>query len=135
MLSQSDPHPGQTFDGLVTAEEVSQGWKLDADLVTLSACETAIGHHTEGNVGFAQALLRVGARSVVVSRWRVSDRATALLMQRFYENLLDTPKDRGTYPPLPRARALQEAKIWLRDWTTNAVSVPSSIPSIGRASF
>src|SRR5262249_50086098 len=88
--------------------------KLDADLVVLSACDTGLGRPTGGHglLGFAHALQVAGARSVVLSRWKVDDRATALLMVRFYENLLGSRKGLGK--PLGRAEALEEAKRWLR---------------------
>jgi CHAT domain-containing protein len=63
-------------------------------------------------VGFTQALLMSGARSVCLSLWKVDDTATALLMQRFYANLLG--RRSGLAAPLPKAEALQEAKTWLR---------------------
>ena len=78
------------FDGRLTAAEVLRDWKLDAELVTLSACQSGLGKYErgEGYVGFAQALLLAGARSVCLSLWKVDDGATALLMGRFYQNLL-----------------------------------------------
>ncbi len=96
------------LDGLLTAEEITAGWRLNADLVTLSACETGLGRPApgEGYLGFTQAFLTAGARSVLVSLWQVDDRATALLMERFYANL----RERG----LGKAAALQEAQIWLQ---------------------
>jgi CHAT domain-containing protein len=66
----------------------------------------------ESHLGFPQALLLAGSRSVCVSLWRVNDTATALLMTRFYQNLLEARE--GLKGPLPKARALQEAKEWLR---------------------
>ncbi len=74
------------IDGLVTARDIIRFWDLDADLVVLSACETGLGRHIvgEGYVGFAQAFFQAGARSVLASLWKVDDRATALLMERFY---------------------------------------------------
>ena len=101
-------------DGRLTVGDVLAGWKLDADLVVLSACQTGLGKYSarEGMLGFTQALLLKGARSVVLSRWKVDDAATALLMARFYENLLG--KRKGT-KPLGRAAALAEAKAWLRN--------------------
>jgi hypothetical protein len=89
-------------------------WKLGADLVVLSACESGLGRQAggEGYLGFAQALFYAGSRSVVLSLWRVDDTATALLMTRFYQNLLG--KRDGLDQPLPKAEALQEAKAWLR---------------------
>ena len=104
----------RTADGRLTVGAVLNRWKLDADLVVLSACQTGLGKDTrgsEGMLGFTQALLQKGARSVVLSRWKVDDAATALLMARFYENLLG--KRKGT-KALGRAQALAEAKAWLR---------------------
>ena len=63
-------------------------------------------------MGFTQALLMSGARSVCLSLWKVDDTATALLMQRFYANLLG--RRTGLTSTMPKAEALREAKIWLR---------------------
>jgi tetratricopeptide (TPR) repeat protein len=96
------------LEGRLTVGTVLESWKLDADLVVLSACQSGLGKQTsgEGMLGFAHALLQKGARSVLLSRWQVDDSATALLMARFYENLL--------LRKLKRAEALHEAKRWLR---------------------
>src|SRR5262249_23699142 len=84
-------------------------------LVTLSACQPALGKYEggEGFVGFAQALLLCGSRSVSLSLWKVGDAATALLMQRFYANLLG--KRDGLKALMGKASALREAKEWLRN--------------------
>jgi len=109
------------YDGRLTVREIQHDWNLKAELVTLSACETALGRNAggEGFVGFTQALLMSGARSVCLSLWRVDDKATSLLMTRFYQNLL------GKRPPLskpmPKAEALQEAKRWLRSLTVDQI--------------
>jgi tetratricopeptide (TPR) repeat protein len=100
------------YTGELTVEAIrdrEKGWKLDADLVVLSACQTGLGKHAggDGMLGFAQAFLSRGARCVVLSRWQVDDAATALLMLRFYDNLLGKK-------PLGRAAALEEARSWLR---------------------
>jgi tetratricopeptide (TPR) repeat protein len=103
------------YDGRLTAEEMLRSWNLEAELVTLSACESALGKYErgEGFVGFAQALILCGSRSVCLSLWKVDDSATALLMQRFYANLLG--KRDGLKGPLLKAAALREAKEWLRN--------------------
>jgi CHAT domain-containing protein len=103
------------YTGRLTAEAVLERWDLHAELVTLSACQTALGKYEggEGFVGFTQALLLSGARSVCLSLWKVDDTATALLMQRFYANLLGQRP--GLTKPLGKAEALAEAKQWLRD--------------------
>jgi CHAT domain-containing protein/tetratricopeptide (TPR) repeat protein len=103
------------YDGRLSVREIQRSWELKAELVTLSACETALGRAAggEGFVGFTQALLMSGARSVCLSLWKVDDVATALLMQRFYANLLG--RRPGLTAPMPKAQALQEAKSWLRN--------------------
>jgi CHAT domain-containing protein len=107
------------FDGRLVVREIQRGWELKAELVTLSACDTARGHYAggEGFLGFTQALLMSGARSVCLSLWKVDDTATALLMQRFYANMLG--RRSGLSAPMPKAEALKEAKTWLRGlrWT------------------
>jgi CHAT domain-containing protein/tetratricopeptide (TPR) repeat protein len=100
--------------GRLTAGQILQSWDLDADLVVLSACQSGLGRYEggEGYVGFAQPLFACGARSLVMSLWSVGDKATALLMVRFYQNLLG--KRQGLRQPLGKAEALAEAKRWLR---------------------
>ncbi len=123
VLSQDQPRESLAktgeplLDNAVTAREVLDYWELDAELVTLSACETAIGVKAggEGLLGFAQAFLVKGSRAVCLSLWEVDDTATALLMTRFYQNLLG--KRDGLKGPMPKAAALKEAKEWLRDLT------------------
>jgi len=103
----------------LTAREILEKWKLNAELVTLSACETAIGKSGggDGPLGFAQAFLTAGARSVCLSLWKVDDAATALLMDRFYRNLLG--KRDGLDKPMGKADALHEAKQWLRNLSSD----------------
>ena len=109
------------FDGLLTAREVVRECTLNAELVTLSGCQTAIGKEAagEGYIGLANAFLQTGARSLLVSLWKVEDEATALLMGRFYENLTGTYGDErgaGTKAAMPKTQALREAKRWLRTY-------------------
>src|SRR5262249_17947057 len=98
----------RVYEGRLTVADILADWQLDAELVTFSGCQTALGREGGGDgfVGFTQALLLAGARSLVVSLWHVEDTATALLMVRFYENWLK----RGQ----AKAEALREAKAWLR---------------------
>ena len=102
------------YKGKLTVRAVLRRWHLKSELVTLSACQTALGKYErgEGFVGFAQALILAGSRSVCLSLWKVDDAATALLMERFYQNLLG--KRAGLKQPLSKAQALAEAKSWLR---------------------
>jgi len=63
--------------------------KLNADLVTLSACSTGLGKlvNGEGILGLTRAFFYAGARNVAVSLWNVNDASTSTLMKAFYENL------------------------------------------------
>jgi tetratricopeptide (TPR) repeat protein len=101
--------------GKLFVDTIANDWELDADLVVLSACETGLGPDGggEGLLGFSQVLLGKGARSLVLSLWKVDDTATALLMTRFYQNLLG--KRDGLDKALLKAEALQEAKRWLKE--------------------
>jgi CHAT domain-containing protein len=78
---------------------------LPAELVVLSACQSGLGRHVngEGLIGFTRALLHAGARATLVSLWRVDDQATADLMKRFYYQLLK----KG----LPAPAALRAAQL------------------------
>ncbi len=83
-------HPKEGEDnGLLQAWEIFEGMRLDADLVTLSSCDSALGQENggEGLLGLTRAFQYAGARSVLGSLWSVSDRATAELMKRFYAYL------------------------------------------------
>ena len=76
-------------NGLLQAWEILDQLRIDADLVTLSACETALGKEFggEGLVGLTRAFQYAGARSVLASLWSVADKSTATLMTRFYRHL------------------------------------------------
>jgi CHAT domain-containing protein len=78
--------PANREDGLLSAPEVAQ-LRLRANLVVLSACDTAIGQ-IEGQEGIAdlsRAFLLAGARSVISSLWAVDDEFSLALLKRFYE--------------------------------------------------
>jgi CHAT domain-containing protein len=80
-------------DGMLTVGEL-YSMKLEADLVTLSACETGLGKIASGDdvVGLTRGFLYAGTRSIVASLWSVDDQATAALMQAFYSNLASMNK-------------------------------------------
>jgi CHAT domain-containing protein len=82
------PAEGQS-NGLLQAWEIFEQMRIDADLVTLSACETGLGKELggEGVVGLTRAFHYAGARTVLASLWSVGDDSTAELMTRFYGQL------------------------------------------------
>jgi CHAT domain-containing protein/tetratricopeptide (TPR) repeat protein len=75
-------------DGFLKMNEVL-GLRLNADLVVLSACKTALGKELrgEGIVGLSRAFMLAGAKSVIVSLWSVDSNSTASLMKQFYRYL------------------------------------------------
>lgn len=87
--------------------------ELSADLVVLSACETALGREIrgEGLIGLTQGFMYAGAKSVIASLWRVSDRATAELMTQFYKYLLEDGQT-----PAAALRSAQMALASERRW-------------------
>jgi len=123
----------RVYDGLLTAGEIGRDWRLNADLVTLSACETALGKEIEreGYIGFARTFLEVGARSLLVSLWKVDDEATSLLMTRFYENRQGAYEESRGWGPgkrISKSAALFEAKSWLRSYTNEQGAHPYEHP-------
>ena len=93
LVNESEPalsriflSPGQDEDGSLYAGEI-YNLKINADLVTLSACETGLGKVTkgEGIVGLSRALQYAGARNIIVSLWQVADASTSKLMIEFYK--------------------------------------------------
>jgi CHAT domain-containing protein/tetratricopeptide (TPR) repeat protein len=87
---------GGKQDGFLRLHDV-YNLRLDADLVVLSGCQTALGKDLkgEGLVGLTRGFMYAGARSVVASLWQVDDESTAELMALFYRAML---KD-GRRPP------------------------------------
>ena len=88
-LALSLPVPGanpEDENGFLQAWEIFEQVRLEAELVTLSACETGLGQEVGGDglVGLTRAFQYAGARSVLASLWGVSDRSTSALMVRFY---------------------------------------------------
>jgi CHAT domain-containing protein len=76
------PIPGHD-DGLLTATDIAR-LKLDADLVILSACNTAAprtGYAADGLSGLSRAFFQAGARTIVISHWPVDKIATTTLME------------------------------------------------------
>lgn len=96
-----DTSSGQ--DGLLQQRDIA-GLSLNADLVTLSACDTAVGklEGEEGITSLASAFLAAGSKAVVATLWSVDDDSTAELMKRFYHHLAEGED---------KASALRQAKM------------------------
>jgi CHAT domain-containing protein len=87
--------------------------KLDAELVVLSACQTALGKEIrgEGLVGLTRGFMYAGAPRVVASLWRIDDRASADMMSRFYSAML-----KDGLRPAAALRAAQVAMLKEKRW-------------------
>ena len=92
------PNPTRTYmipeekDYVLTMNEVFNA-RLKAQLVVLSCCHTAEGEiKAEGSVGIARAFLAAGARSVLVSLWKIDEEATYEFMKSFYQHLVEGNK-------------------------------------------
>jgi CHAT domain-containing protein len=107
--------PNTSDDGLLEFQEITQ-LSLSADLVTLSACDTANGklEGEEGIDGLAEAFLLAGAKSVVGALWDVEDSATRTLMKAFYSHL-----GQGQ----DKAFALRQAKLHYLQTSANSSPV------------
>lgn len=96
-------------DGVLTAMEIAQLDLRGLDLAVLSACQTALGDVTgEGVFGLQRGFKKAGAKSLLMSLWKVDDTATRLLMNRFYANICNG---------MSKSSALNEAQKYLREYT------------------
>lgn len=106
---------GAEQNGFLRLQDV-YNLKLSADLVVLSACETALGQQIsgEGIIGLTRGFMYAGAPRVVSSLWKVGDLPSSELMKRFYAGMLGPKK-------LPASAALRQAQLSLwRGKTWNA---------------
>lgn len=109
LRGDSEAEDGKLFSGEI------YNLHLNANLVTLSACQTGLGKISkgEGVIGLSRALVYAGAKNLMVSFWSVADESTAQLMTDFYKMLLEKPS--GDY-----SKKLQQAKLKMINSTYSA---------------
>jgi CHAT domain-containing protein len=99
-----------TYDGKLTVNQLESLIRLNErrqepmELLTLSACQTAVGND-QAALGLAGIALKAGARSALASLWFINDKATSILMKKFYQQW----QEKG----LSKAKALQAAQQYL----------------------
>ncbi len=101
---------GTPINGFLRLNEIFN-LNLPAELVVLSACETGLGKEIkgEGLVGLTRGFMYAGTPRVLVSLWKVDDQATAEMMTRFYQLILEKK--------LTPAQALREAQLQMQNET------------------
>ncbi|WP_236506282.1 CHAT domain-containing protein, partial [Tychonema sp. BBK16] len=87
--------------------------KLSANLVVLSACQTGMGQNVkgEGMVGLTRGFMYAGAQRIAVSLWNVDDEGTSVLMQKFYQKMLQQK-----LAPAAALRAAQMEMMQQEQW-------------------
>lgn len=100
--------PPDAEDGILTAEDVTGLDLTNTNMVVLSACETGIGEikNGEGVYGLRRSFILAGARTLIMSMWKVPDIPTQLLMKEFYERIRSG---------MPKSEALRQAQIKIRE--------------------
>ena len=100
-------------DGILTANEISGIDLSNTDLITLSACQTALGDiASDGVYGMQRSFKVAGVKTIILSLWQVDDEATYLMMEKFYDELT---KGKG------KREAFQDAQLYIKDWAEKRV--------------
>lgn len=109
---------GRDVGGVLTAADIFN-LRLNAEMVVLSGCRTALGRELrgEGLMGLSRAFMYAGAPRVVASLWKVDDTATAALMKRFYrrilaEGLLPSAALRAAQLDMARQPRFEDPSYW-----------------------
>lgn len=105
---------GEPQNGLLRLHDI-YNLELQADLVTLSACQTALGREIrgEGLVGLTRGFMYAGAARVLASLWSVDDRATSVLMKSFYRHMIS-----GVLSPAAALRRAQSDMAHGQRWSS-----------------
>ena len=101
--------PEGVNDGILTASEISHLDFRGMDMVVLSACQTGLGEvGSDGVFGLQRGFKKAGARTLMMSLWKVDDEATQMLMTAFYRNL--------TSGKMSKYESLQQAQKYVREY-------------------
>jgi CHAT domain-containing protein len=111
--------PGEAL----TALDVLEHLHLCCDLVTLSACESGLSRVRRGDelIGLIRAFMRAGALALISTLWRVDERSTLILMERFYREI---------QAGVSLAQALKRAQLYLKNLTRQeALAILTPLPN------
>ena len=108
-----EPIPSGAEDGILTADEISGMDLSGTKLLTLSACQTALGDiGSDGVYGMQRSFKVAGVNTIVMSLWQVDDEACYLMMGKLYE---------GIVKGLSCHEAFKSAQAFIRKWAENLV--------------
>lgn len=118
LSGHSNTLPKGVDDGILTAKEISTLDFRSTDIVVLSACETGLGEISgEGVFGLQRAFKMAGAKTILMSLWRVDDDATQRLMIAFYRHLCSGQSKR---------QAFRKAQQEVRNYTVSETRTSAS---------
>lgn len=116
IYDNSSVHEFNKEDGILTAHE-AMGLKLDkTSLVVLSACETGLGEIElgEGVFGLQRSFTVAGAKTIIISLFKVSDEVTTELMKKFYEHWIATNNKQQAFITAKKEimKTYKEPSLW-----------------------
>lgn len=116
-ILNGDSIPDNVEDGLLTAKEIADVDLRGLDLVVLSACQTGLGDISQGEgvFGLQRGFKKAGANTILMSLWEVDDKATQILMTKFYKNYLAGQSKR---------ESLLSAQKYLREYDNGRYNDP-----------
>lgn len=116
-ILEGDTLPDNVEDGILTAKEIADVDLRGLDLVVLSACQTGLGDISkgEGVFGLQRGFKKAGANTILMSLWKVDDKATQILMTQFYKNFLSGQSKR---------QSLFSAQKYLREYDNGKYDDP-----------
>lgn len=116
-ILEGDTLPDNVEDGILTAKEIADIDLRGLDLVVLSACQTGLGDiaQGEGVFGLQRGFKKAGANTILMSLWKVDDKATQILMTQFYKNFLSGQSKR---------QSLFSAQKYLREYDNGKYDDP-----------
>lgn len=125
----------ELYDNLATSQELSQMNLTNLSLITLSACQTAVGDiDEEGCSGMVRGLKKAGAGSIMASLWKIDDEATAVFMSKFYSELEKKRTILSTYESTVRSIKNMEPEFEMKT-VFNAATMTNELKKVEKINW